>query len=460
MKKENYKKIIGISSTIISIVIIISGIYIYSNFNKNNKIDNKELYPKYIFLFIGDGMSSTQVELTEIYQNVIKNNQVDEQELLSFSKFPTIALRKNYSKNDYTPDSAEAATALATGILTYNGSVNIDMDGNEITPITYDLQKQGKKIGIITTVPINHATPAGFYAHNKSRDNYQEIADDLFESGFEYFAGGYISQMTNEEIQAKAKENNYVIVDDTNKLNNMNKNDKNIVISPSASESGYLPMAIDNKTDFNLANYVKKGIEVLDNDNGFFIMAESGMIDTAGHNNDAKGVISEVQELDEAVKVALDFAKNHPQETLIIVTGDHETGGLTLGHIDYEHKTSLKGLEKQKYSYNELSSYSYRLMSDDVSYAEMLNYLRNNYGIERMDLYDLYDEVKKGNNYVFARTIIDMINETAGVTFTTSYHTADRIPIYVYGTNNEKFSGVYDSSEFNKILREAIGLKK
>lgn len=456
----NIKKMIAITLIVIGLSIILGTKFIWNPQNtttKNNPLETPlETKPKYIFLFIGDGMSSAQVELTEIYQNVIDNKKVNEQDLLSFSNFPTVGLRKNYSQNDYTPDSSASATALATGILTYNGAVNVDINGKNITPLTYDLKKDGKKIGIITTVPLNHATPAGFYAHNSSRNNYKEIANDLFESDFEYFAGGGILEMNINEITTKAKEHGYTVSNNIEQLNSIDKNKKNIVISPNANSSSYLPIALDNKTDFNLANYVKKGIEVLDNENGFFIMAESGMIDSAGHNSDARSVISEVQELDYAVKIALDFASKHPKETLIIVTGDHETGGLTLGNTDYDHKLSLTGLKNQKHSYEELNKYSYALKYNNTTYEEMLDYLKNEYGIINVDLQGTYNEVKNGNNEIFSKSILEIINKNAGLSFTTTYHTADRIPIYVYGENHEKFSGIYDSSEFNQILRKSI----
>ncbi len=454
-KKINVEKIL-ITFLLCLVLVVVStmGYFIF----KNNQ-GSKQLYqnPKYIFLFIGDGMSSAQVELTEIYQNSIQNKKFDEQELLSFTQFKTIGLRKNYSNDNYIPDSAASATALATGILTYNGAVNVDMKGQDITPLTYELNKQGKKIGIITTMSLTHATPAAFYANSSSRLNYEDIANDLFNSGFDYFAGGTVFGMDDEHVQTKAKEKGYNIINDVNLFNNIDKNKKNIIISPTTNSEGFLPIALDDKTEFNLASYVEKGIEALDNDKGFFIMAESGLIDMAGHNNDARSVISEVQELNSAVNVALEFAKKHPEETLIIVTGDHETGGLTLGTENTNHSLFLERLQEQKHSYEHLITYAQEMINNNISYTEMLDYLNINYNIqpdETNTFEQTYDNITLGDTQALKTAVLEVMAKRAGINFSSTYHTADRIPIYAYGQKSEQFNGVYDSKTFNEILRK------
>lgn len=146
---------------------------------------------KYVFLFIGDGMNINHVELTEIYNNTIKQNDFENQEKLSFSKFSHIGLRKNHDKYSYVPDSASSATALSSGLITKGGMLNMDDKGNKKTPITYLLKDKRKmKIGIITTVPIHHATPAAFYSYSNSRTNDYEISKDLVNSNFDFFADG------------------------------------------------------------------------------------------------------------------------------------------------------------------------------------------------------------------------------------------------------------------------------
>lgn len=414
--------------------------------------------PKYIFLFIGDGMSSTQVELTEIYKNSIQYKEPSAQEKLSFTNFKTIGLRKNYSMYNYTPDSAASGTALASGLLTYNGSINTDIDGNEVKPITYDLQAQNKKIGIITTMSINHATPAAFYAASASRTDYDDIAYDLVNSGFDYFAGGgfHLKNASLTEIKNYATEHGYTIIDSEDKLNDINKNNKNIILSPTHDSENNLLFAMDNRTEFNLENYVKTAIDVLDNKKGFFIMAESGLIDYAGHNNDARGVISEVEELNKAVEVALEFAKKHPDETLIIVTGDHETGGLTLGTENNVHELNLERLQNQTYSYEALVNYARRVDDEQISYENVINYLATYYGVRNIDLQEEYEKTINGDSYILKTTVMNIIAEESGINYSTTYHTADRIPVYAYGVGSEKFAGIYNTSEFNYTLRSIL----
>jgi len=438
MKKNKRILCIGI------ILIAIIGIIIYF-FIKPTK-------PKYIFLFIGDGMSSAQVELTEIYENSIEYKEPINQEVLNFTNFESVSLRKNYSKDNYVPDSAASGTALASGLITYNGSINTDYDGSEKKPLTYDIKEKNKKIGIITTVPLNHATPAAFYAGAVHRGDYDNIAYDLVDSNFDYFAGGNFTlyNTSYNDIITYATNKGYNIIDTEEKLNNISKDNKNIVISPITID-GSLPFAIDNKTDFNLANYVKKAIETLDNKNGFFIMAESGLIDYAGHNNDARSVISEVQELENAVEVALQFAKKHPKETLIIVTGDHETGGLTLGQ---DANINVGNLQKQQYSYKKLIEYIAEIKNNNISYEEVTNYLNMYYGIQNVDVTAAYQKTLEGDNEILKSTILNLINKEAKINYSTTQHTADRIPVYATGVGCEKFTGIYNTSEFNKILRK------
>lgn len=420
----------------------------------NKKPQNKDL--KYIFLFIGDGMSTNQVELTEIYNNEINNKKIDKQELLSFSKFPVIGLRKNNSLNNYITDSAASATALASGFLTYNGSINMTKDGEKIIPITHKLKDKGYKIGIITTVPLNHATPAAFYAISSNRSNYDDITNQVFSSNFDYFAGGNFIKygLTDDEIKELANKNNYEMINTKNKLDNLEKNKKYVITSPYTNEA--LDFSIDNKEDFNLETYVENAIKVLDNEKGFFIMAESGLIDYAGHSNDAKSIIGEVNELDSAVKKALEFAKKHESETLIIVTGDHETGGLTLG--DDSMSVNIMSLQNQKKSYQHLEGYIQSVCNSDKDKQEVRKYIIENYGVDIEKNIDINKYIDNCDFTSVRKLILDEINKKAKINFSSTTHTADRIPVYAYGVNSEEFSGIYTTDELNKKLQNLLGL--
>ena len=411
---------------------------------------------KYVFLFIGDGMSTNQVELTEIYNSEINNKSINKQELLSFSKFPVTGIRKNNSLNNYITDSAASATALASGTLTYNGSINMSNDGEQLKPITHKLKNKDYKIGIITTVPLNHATPAAFYATATNRSNYDDITNQVFSSNFDYFAGGNFIKygLTDDEIKELASKNNYEIINTESKLNKLEKNKKYVITSPYTVEA--LDFSIDKKEKFNLETYVENAIKVLDNEKGFFIMAESGLIDYAGHSNDSKSIIGEVNELDLAVKKALEFAKNHESETLIIVTGDHETGGLTLG--DDTMSLNIMSLQNQKKSYQHLEGYIQSVCNSNKSHEDIRNYIIENYGIDIDENIDINNYIDACDSTSARNLILDEINKNAKINFSSTTHTADRIPVYAYGVNSEEFSGVYTTDELNKKLQNLLGL--
>ena len=182
------------------------------------------------------------------------------------------------------------------------------------------------------------------------RGNYYDVAVQLAESGFEYFAGGSIDQRTGKNKDQRdaveiAKANGYTYVDTKEGFTALKPGaGKVIAISPVLQDSGAMKYEIDRAPDeLSLADYTKKGIELLDNPNGFFMMIESGKVDWACHANDAGAAIHDVLSMDAAIRAATDFAKKHPAETLIVVTGDHETGGLTIGFAGTQYDTFLQG---------------------------------------------------------------------------------------------------------------------
>jgi len=259
--------------------------------------------PKNIFLFIGDGMGFAHVSVAEAFIP------------LSFTQFPVLGMAANRSANSYVTCSAAAATALATGVKTNNGMIAMDPSGKPLKSIAFDFKNAGCKIGIATTVPIDHATPAAFYAIDRSRDNYYSIASQLAPSGFDFFAG---SKLTDpRDVNEKIIQAGYAIVNTKEEL-------------AQAQPAKKILMHNVGKV-WTLADITKIGIERLDNSHGFFFMVEGGKIDWAGHNNDSAGVINEMSGFSQAVAVALEFYKKHPNETLIIVTADHGTGGIALG---------------------------------------------------------------------------------------------------------------------------------
>ena len=221
--------------------------------------------------------------------------------------------------------------------------------------------QKGWEIGIISSVNLNHATPAAFYAHQASRNNYYEIGLELIDSGFTYFAGGGFLKPTGsegdqEDLYALAEAAGYTVAKTQAEAEAVTDGPV-ILIDEHLADGDAMAYELDRTEDmWSLADYVEKGIEVLDNDTGFFMMCEGGKIDWACHANDAASTIHDTDALADAVQVAIDFAAEHPDETLILVTGDHETGGLTIGFAGTDYDTYLDLLQNQKISYAKFDS--------------------------------------------------------------------------------------------------------
>ena len=267
--------------------------------------------PKYVFLFIGDGMSYPQIQSTSDFLGALNDedywqaapslddNQgaiLDGPEYLNFMNFEAAGSAVTYDSNSFAPDSASTATSLATGYKTYSGSINVDETGTkEYETIAEQLKAQkGYEIGVITSVNLNHATPAAFYAHQASRNDYYDIGVELVESGFDYFAGGGLLEPTGEngdqaDLYEMAKEAGYTVAKTHAEAEAVNADtEKAILIDENLADSDAMAYEIDRTEDmWSLADYVEKGIEVLDNDTGFFMMCEGGKIDWACHANDA-----------------------------------------------------------------------------------------------------------------------------------------------------------------------------
>ena len=363
--------------------------------------------PKYVFLFIGDGMSYPQIQSTSDFLGALNDedywqaapslddNQgaiLDGPEYLNFMNFEAAGSAVTYDSNSFAPDSASTATSLATGYKTYSGSINVDETGTkEYETIAEQLKAQkGYEIGVITSVNLNHATPAAFYAHQASRNDYYDIGVELVESGFDYFAGGGLLEPTGEngdqaDLYEMAKEAGYTVAKTHAEAEAVTAGtEKAILIDEDLADSDAMAYEIDRTEDmWSLADYVEKGIEVLDNDTGFFMMCEGGKIDWACHANDAASTIHDTQALADAVQVAIDFAKEHADETLILVTGDHETGGLTIGYAGTDYDTYLDLLENQKISFAKYDSdYVAKYKENKTSFEDVLKDIEALFGLK------------------------------------------------------------------------------
>ncbi len=376
---------------------------------------------KYVFYFIGDGMGFNHVSLTEYWLGHTQG--VFDSRPLSFSQFPVLGWAVTHSESNLITDSAAAGTALSTGNKTKNGMIATGPDSTALTSISYKIHDAGYKVGISSTVGINHATPAAFYGHNVNRGNYYEIASEIPASEFEFFAGGGAIESTGDDedkvsVYEAIEKEGYVIAEGMDDFAaKKDGTQKMMLLQKDGRLRTELPYAIDMKEhDMTQADLVRASIDFLydEGGEGFFVMSEGGRIDWASHGNDTKAVILETLSLSDAVAEAVRFYNEHPDETLIVVTADHETGGLTLSW-EKGYNLYLDKLEEISCS------------KDMVSEEER----------ERMN----------------------EISHEARIGWTTGDHSAANVPVFAIGAGSDLFSGRMDNTDIPKRICEAMGVK-
>ena len=450
-----------------------------------------EIQPvKYVFLFIGDGMSIAQQQMGEEFL------QKTEQRGLKINTMPYKSLTTTHAAGDeFVTDSAAAATAIACGVKTDNRAIGLDAEGNRAESIAELARKNGRKIGIISSVTINHATPAGFYAHNTHRNNEYEIALDMIASGFDYFGGGGVAQNNDRnaekyagDIYDLAKEAGYTLVRTTEAIRSLKPAAENVNKKVMAfPHSSAIPYAIDSSADdIRLPEFTRQAIELLDNPNGFFIMVEGGAIDWACHDNDGATAIRDLIEFDDAVSVAFNFAEKHPGEVLIVVTGDHETGMLSVSNSSTVYQVYVSLLANQKASGGTLITMTERFVKEGGENATFDNYkvfITENTGLvfteeghwqpgnlnltqnEMRELENDFNRTKaaivlgdagRGKDRV-VRTMIRILNNKSGLTWGGGGHTGMPVITATWGNQAESIAkAIKDNTDIAKQLKQAV----
>lgn len=444
---------------------------------------------KYIFYFIGDGMGANQVLGAEMYRSAIQGEPLGRVQTL-MTTFPYSGSASSHSASNGITDSAAAGTCLATGKKTKNGMLGMGPDSTRLTTIAEELKAEGWGIGIMTTVAIDHATPAAFYAHVVKRSKYYEIGKQLSESGFDFFGGAGFHHPQGKKdhepvnLYRLAEERGYTVVHGMEELSEIPESrytdiSKMILVQKDddqgAKHGSNLPYAIDRKEgDLSLRQIVSTAIPFLAaRHERFFMMVEGGMIDYACHGDDAATAFGEVWDMDEAMREAYAFYEQHPDETLIIVTADHETGGLALGNSDYT--LHLDALQHQQCSAWVLSDLFVQLFKDKkkVSWDDVKEIYREQLGFwdkveiradEERELKTLYKNTRAKKSHdtkTLYKTInamgdagIALLNKKAHIGWTTRAHSAHVVPIFAIGAGAEVFSGWHDNTEIVPLIRK------
>ena len=466
--------------------------------------------PKYVFFFLGDGMSSSQIQATEAFLTTINADSsiqdiaareaselLKPQNRLNMSKMSVAGMQTTYDAHALMTDSASSATAFACGLKTVSGTIGMDDTKTfSYKSIAQLAHEAGMNVGILSSVSLDHATPAAYYASVASRGSYDLIDIQLGQSGYEFFGGGGLKVSPPAGYTVLNSYDDIVALKDA-------PMDKVICINPWLQDSAAMPYDIDrlnsDNDNLSLAEMTEVAIENLyglDKKNkkgkGFFIMVEGGKIDWACHANDAVATIGDMLDFDYAIGKALEFYQEHPNDTLIVVTGDHETGGMTIGHATTAYTAYYDRLLGQTNSFTYFGQNQWpehKAANDGVcgshigvdnlaANADMLALMQSVFGLDyatlndyqKEKLEDAYDKSLCGSNdntndentYLYGGyepiivTITHILNENSSIGWTSYSHTGVPVPIFAEGDGADAFSGFYDNTDIAKKLASVM----
>lgn len=444
--------------------------------------------PKYVFYFIGDGMSFNHILGTEQFF-AVKDGK-SEIERLNFTKFDTRNFVTNYSTSHPVTDSAAAGTALATGVKTANACIGVDANDKELRSLLDVASEEGYMIGLVTNVGINHATPSCFYGHTSDRFGFPKLVNDYISSDVAFIAGSTIMDMksgpedakyekiTTAQLADRIRNAGIFLTLDIEEAAKMSG--KRVALVANDKENKHVPYVLDRREgdDYHtLINHSKAAIEYLSREakDGFFLMIEGGKLDYAAHEQDAVATFYEVREFAQAVQLALDFAAQHPDETLIVVTADHETGGMALGWDHYEIR--MNQLLEQKSSAVQLTKTMQKMRAEGKrDWKDYKQLLRDEFGLwsvvpvtaeeEKLlkdDFYNIFlkygpmvDGLYNKSEFIVYHAI-HILNRHASIDWTSLYHTGMYTPLYAKGLGEKKFLECRDQTEIPKTIATLMG---
>lgn len=432
--------------------------------------------PKYIFYFIGDGMGHGQVMAAETYLRLVEKSDKP----LLMSTFPVASICTTYSASTPVTDSAAAGTALATGVKTDNNKLGVDSDKKPLRSITLDLDELGYGIGLVTNVCPDDATPAAFYANVPARQMFYEIGVQAAESPVDFLAGSTLRGVMREGkytgLYEKFAEKGMKVVRGVENLPGIDS--RRILLLNTDTISTNLGFTIDKPTGNNLSQFTQAAIEHLSriSPDKFFLMVEGGNIDWAGHDNDAATIVREVIAYQEPLQIAYKFYLQHPDETLIIVTADHETGGMTVGSKSVGYNNYPEHVDRQHISKTAFTRECKELLASgrDISWEEMKHILSERLGFfsesklsesQEKRLEEAFNEtfITRSDHEIvtlynsapiFVEVAYNIQNDLAGYGFTTPKHTGNHVPVYAIGCGAENFGRPLDNTDIPAIIRE------
>lgn len=440
--------------------------------------------PKYVFYCIGDGLGPGAVMAAETYNRMVRKNS----EPLLMMQFPVASLSSTYSADSPVTDSAAAGTALSTGVKTKNSMLGMNPDSVAVTSIVEPLKEAGYGIGLLTNVCPDDATPAAFYAHVPNRGHYYQIGRQAAESGIDFIGGsrwrGAWKKGKPTDLMKIMADNGVQTARGLDEFSRLTS--RRVVLLNNDTVNNNMGHTIDSIPGaMTLADMTRACISHLTKytPDRFFMMIEGGNIDWSGHANDGGTMVKDVISFDETLRVVYDFYLQHPDETLIVVTADHETGGLSVGSGATGYNAYLQYIDYQKVSKAVFSDWcKAQLLSDSkLTWDDMKSYLTDNFGFwtsvpvsekaeaalrkkfnktfvehhgeDQKSLYNSFNE--------FAVAVFDVMSRVCGFGWTTPNHSGNPVPVYAVGADAGLFSSHLDNTDIPKlILKAALGQKK
>ncbi|NQZ87838.1 MAG: alkaline phosphatase [Saccharospirillaceae bacterium] len=426
--------------------------------------------PKNIIMVIADGMGPAYTTSYRYFNDDPLTEHIEEtvfDRLLvgSASTYPARV-------SGVVTDSAAGATALATGFKTYNGAIALDVNKNSVETVLEFAKKQGKKTGVVVTSQINHATPASYLSHNVSRENYNEIADSYLDKGIKadvYLGGGWKYFIRDDRnLIEEFKASGFQYIDNYNSLSKLQENTP--VIGLFADKG--LPSALDDSNNYRLSTMTKSAIKQLENTEGYFLLVEASQIDWAGHSNDIATAMAEMSDLAKTMIYLEQYVKQNP-DTLVILTADHSTGGLTIGaNGKYEWnpeilrtmKSSPRAIAKKISEKTITQNLLTKLLKFKVTEKEVKQIqLAKNMAIEKLSTYKKLNTQAKSKTHkpmmsqIIESSIKKIIDVRTNTGWTSGGHTAIDVPVHSLGNSSEEFKGKIDNTDIAKKIFILLG---
>ena len=445
-------------------ILVLSGTIGGIKYNKGFSVNaNENTKAKNVIMLIADGMSTEGVTLAR----QVKGSD------LAMDEKSTGSVITSWDKGPIT-DSAPGGTAYSAGVKTNNKYIGTSPEDKPLATILEGAEKYGKATGIIATSEIVHATPADFVSHTNNRSNYNQILQQLINGDLEVVLGGGFNKPSGFTSEVSSDEFTEYYEDRVEEINNegfdfiTTRDEMNSYTgdklwgSFAAADLKYdYDRIADNDTEQpSLAEMTNKAIEVLNKDeDGFFLMVEGSKVDWAAHANNTVGIVSDILAFDEAVKEAVEFAKEDGN-TVVVVTTDHGNSGITIGSSYYNDNTGFYDkatYEDTTYQLKDakITEERFNSLIKNKSDEEIKTLAKENYNI------DLTDEelkiVKGESGEGRAVGIREVIARRVGIGYTTGGHTGEQVYLGVYAPDSvELLDGLVDNTEVNKYMQRVL----